>query len=156
MSETVMNNLKQAKKILYENNYTFVLLNGNDTIITSNKKGIIPLMEIIQKNENLLNNSVVADKVIGKAAALLMTGFKVRALYTDLMSQKAIEVLKQSSIIYQYQKCVDYVQNRAKNGQCPMEKLTKDIFDYRIAYQRILQYYKEVLNIDFKKIPADE
>lgn len=153
MSETVINYLEQAKRILHENNYTFVLLNENNTIIASHKRGIMPLMEIIQRDKSVLNNAVIADKVIGKAAALLISGFKVKALYTDLMSRKAIEVLEQTSIIYQYQKCVDYIQNRAKNGQCPMEKLTKDIFDYKTAYQKILDYYREMLNIDFREMP---
>jgi tyrosine-protein phosphatase YwqE len=153
MSETIMNSLEKARKILHENNYTFVLLNDNNTIFTSHKKGIMPLMEIIQREKYILDDAVIADKVIGKAAALLISGFKVKGLYTDLMSQKAKEILELFSIEHQCEALVDYIQNRAKDDQCPMEKLTKDIFDYQTAYQKILDYYKEVLNINFKEIP---
>ena len=154
MSEKILNNLEKAKKILHENNYTFVLLTEKGTVVKSYKRGIMPLMEIIQMDKSILNNAVIADKVIGKASALLISGFKVKALYTDLMSQKAKVVLEMYSVNYQYKTLVDYIQNRDKNGQCPMEKLTKDIFDYKTAYQKILNYYKEVLNIDFKEMPV--
>ena len=143
-----MNALERAKKILHEKNYTFVLLKDSDIIISSHKKGLFPLMEIIRKDGNTLNNAVVADKVIGKAAALLAAGFQVKALYADLISQRAIEVLDQYSVPYQYKECVDSIQNRDKSGQCPIEKLTEDINDYQIAYHQILYYYKEVLKIN--------
>lgn len=152
MSETIMNNIEKVKKILHENNYTFVLLTDKGDVVSSYKRGIMPLMEILQRDKSILNNGAIADKVIGKATALLISGFKVEALYTDLLSQKAKEVLEMYSVNYQYKTLVDYIQNRAKNDQCPMEKLTKDIFDYKTAYQKILDYYKEVLNIDFKKM----
>ena len=153
MSEKIINNLEKAKKILHENNYTFVLLNDNNTTIASHKRGIMPLMEIIHRDKYILNNAVIADKVIGKATALLISGFKVKALYTDLMSQRAKEVLEQFPIEYQCKTFVDYIQNRAKDDQCPMEKLTIDIFDYKTAYQKILGYYREMLNIDFREMP---
>ncbi len=143
-----MSDLKKAKKILHENNYTFVLLKDSDIIITSHKKGIIPLMEIIQKDERILNHAVIADRVIGKAAALLATGYKVKELYADLISQKAKEVLDRFPVVYQFKECVEYIQNRDKSDQCPMEKLTWNMSDYKIAYHHILHYYREVLKID--------
>ena len=143
-----MNNLERAKDILEKKRYTFVLMMDGKIIKTSHKKGIIPFMEMIRDNRELMQGAVIADKVIGKAAALLAVAYKVKQIYTEILSQQAKEVLDQYSVFYQYEKYVDYIQNRSKNGQCPMEKLTKDTNDPKTAYSLILKYYQEVLKID--------
>lgn len=143
-----MNNLERAKDILEENKYTFVLMMDGQIIKTSHKKGIIPLMEMIRDNRDMMQGAVIADKVIGKAAALLAVAYKVKQIYAEILSQQAKEVLDQYSVFYQYEKYVDYIQNRSKSGQCPMEKLTKDTNDPKTAYPLILKYYLEVLKID--------
>ena len=143
-----MNNLERAKDILEKKRYTFVLMMDGKIIKTSHKKGIIPLMEMIRDNRELMQGAVIADKVIGKAAALLAVAYKVKQIYTEILSQQAKEVLDQYSVFYQYGKYVDYIQNRSKSGQCPMEKLTKDTNDPKTAYSLILKYYQEVLKMD--------
>ena len=144
----LMSDLEKAKKILHEKNYTFVLLKDRDIVYTSSKKGIIPLMEIIRKDEHILNQAVIADRVIGKAAALLAAGYQVKELYADLISLQARTILEKNFIPYQFKQCVEYIQNRDKSDLCPMEKLAQDISDYQVAYRKILQFYKEVLEID--------
>ena len=141
-------NLEKAKEILLKNKFTFVLLKDGEILKTSCKKGVIPFIEIIHENDQILENAIIADKVIGKAAALLAAGYKVKAIYSDVMSQQAREVLEYNSIFYLFDRCVDYIKNRDKSCQCPMEKLTENINDPKIAYHRILEYYREVLKMD--------
>jgi len=140
--------LERAKEILLNGKYTFVLLKDGEIIKTSHKKGVIPFMKIIRENDQMLENAVIADKVIGKAAALLAAGRKTKAVYAVVMSQKAKEVFEDHSIFYQFNHCVDYIKNRDKSDQCPMEKLTRELEDPHVAYQRILKYYQEVLKIN--------
>lgn len=143
-----MDNLMQAKNILKRNNYTFVLLVKGKVMKVSRKRGIIPFMEIIRDNPSIIEGAVIADKVIGKAAALLAAQNKLKAIYAEILSKNAKEILDYYSILCQYGSIVDYIQNRTKNDKCPMEKLTKEINDPDIAYLQILQYYKKVLKID--------
>lgn len=146
-----MNDLEKAKNLLKNKQYTFVAVSKGKIITTSHKRGVIPMLEIIRDHQNILAETVIADKIIGKAAALLALGYKVKQIYAEVLSQQAKEVLDQYSIVYQYEKYVVYIQNRSKNGQCPIEKLTQNINDPKIAYFNILQYYREVLNIDLLK-----
>ena len=143
----IMHDLEKVKKRLQSSKYTFVLLQNGEVIKVSDKKGILPFLEMIRDHSDLMEGAALADRVIGKAAALLAAGYKVKAIYSDVMSQQAREVLEQYSIFYQFDRCVDYIKNRHKSSQCPMEKLTEKINDPKIAYHRILQYYKEVLHI---------
>jgi hypothetical protein len=143
-----MSDLEKAKNLLKDKQYSFVALAKGNILKTSHKRGVIPLMEMIRDNRDMMQGAVIADKVIGKAAALLAVAYKVKQVYTEILSQQAKKVLDQYSIFYQYERCVDYIQNRSKSGQCPMEKLTKDTDDPKTAYSLILKYYLEVLKID--------
>jgi hypothetical protein len=143
-----MSDLEKAKNLLKDKQYSFVALAKGNILKTSHKRGVIPLMEMIRDNRDMMQGAVIADKVIGKAAALLAVAYKVKQVYTEILSQQAKKVLDQYSIFYQYERCVDYIQNRSKSGQCPMEKLTKDTNDPKTAYSLILKYYLEVLKID--------
>ncbi|MFW6149491.1 MAG: DUF1893 domain-containing protein [Atribacterota bacterium] len=144
----VIVDLKKAKEILLNSRFTFVLLKDGEIKKTSHKRGVIPFMEIIRENDQILEDAIIADKVIGKATALLAAGHKAKAIYAEIISQKAREILDHYSIYYRFNHCVDYIMNRNKNGQCPMEKLTWELEDPSIAYQNILKYYQEVLKID--------
>ncbi|MDD2352800.1 MAG: DUF1893 domain-containing protein [Atribacterota bacterium] len=143
-----MDNLIKAKNILKKNNYTFVLLANGKTVKVSHKRGIMAFMEIIRDNKKIIEDSIIADKVIGKAAAMLAAQNKVKAIYAEILSRKAKEVLDDYSIFCQYEHIVDFIQNRTKDDKCPMEKLTEHIIDPEIAYMQILQFYLKVLKID--------
>lgn len=144
----IIADLKKAKQVLQDNKFTFVLLKEGEIVKTSYKRGVIPFMLIIRENKQILNNAIVADKVIGKAAALLAAAYKVKAIYAQVISSKAREVLDSHSINYQFREDVDYIINRKRDGQCPLEKLTLDLEDPDLAYENILKYYKEVLKVD--------
>ncbi|MFW6148772.1 MAG: DUF1893 domain-containing protein [Atribacterota bacterium] len=143
-----MSDLEKAKNLLKDKQYSFVALAKGNILKASHKRGVLPLMEMIRDSRDMMQGAVIADKVIGKAAALLAVAYKVKQVYTEILSQQAKKVLDQYSIFYQYERCVDYIQNRSKSGQCPMEKLTKDTNDPKTAYSLILKYYLEVLKID--------
>jgi len=144
----IIEDLKKAKQTLQDSKFTFVLLKEGKIARTSYKRGVIPFMMIIRENRQVLNNAIIADKVIGKAAALLAAAYNVRAIYAEVISSKAREVLDSCSINYQFGESVDYIKNRNKDRQCPIEKLTSELKDPYLAYQQILKFYKEVLKID--------
>lgn len=63
-----MTDLEKAKSLL-KNNITCVLVK-DDNVLSSTKTGIAPVMELIENNVNLEGYSV-ADKIVGKAVAML-------------------------------------------------------------------------------------
>lgn len=140
-----MNDFTRAKEILEKEQFTFVLIKKGRVIKTSHKGGVIPLMEVIRQDDRALDKAIIADKVIGRAAALLAVHYHVKAIYAELISQKAREVLDNHSIFYQFAQCVPYIKNRELNDQCPLEKLTQNISDPAKAYSQILQFYQEIL-----------
>lgn len=42
-------------------------------------------------------------------------------IYTQIISQGAIDILNSHNIKFDYEEIVPYISNRKKDGQCPME-----------------------------------
>lgn len=113
------------------NHSLLVYQKGNITF--QDEHGIKPLL--IQIDKKGLKKAVVVDKVIGKAAALLMVYGKVKQVHTDIIAKDAITVFEKYKIKYSYNKVVDYILNVKKDGLCPMEQKVKNIDSPKKAYK---------------------
>ena len=72
-------------------------------------------------------DAALADKVIGRAAALLARLMGVRALYAPVISRGALEELNRAGIDAGCETTVEAIRNRAGTGLCPMEQLSKGV-----------------------------
>ena len=129
-------NLEKAKMLLQRTNSTCVLCN-EDIILTDNRRGVRPLLDLLQANTDVAGFSA-ADKVVGKAAAFLYCLMKIRCLHARVISQPALEVLQQAGIETTYDELVPAIRNRTGDGYCPMESAVWDIKDPHQALQAIL------------------
>lgn len=119
-----MNNLKLAKSTLFENEYSIVVVKENEIVYKSESKGLQSLISLYKNDVNTLENSSIADKVIGRAAALILVDSNIKEVYADLISQNAIDILDKSNIPYEYKAQVKEIRNRDNTGMCPMEELS--------------------------------
>lgn len=108
-----------------------VYKDGNITF--QDEHGIQPLL--IQIKKKGLKNAVAVDKVIGKAAALLMVYGKVKQVHTNIIAKDAIPVFEKYKVEYSYNEIVDYIQNDRKDGMCPMEQKVLNINSPKKAYK---------------------
>lgn len=90
-----MNDIEKAKAKLVGN--TTCVLVKEDKIILSKDKGIAPILNLLNAGENL-ENFTLADRIVGKAVALLVVYAKIREVYAEVLSEKGEEVLKKSTI----------------------------------------------------------
>ena len=128
-----MISLQQAKKLLLnDSNLTCVLVNDTQTL-TASERGIKPVLQWLAQIPSPLAGAFVADKVVGKAAALLFVHGGIKALYTQTISQPALEVLEQHNIVLR-------IKNRAGDGLCPMESRVWEIDDPLAAYEALKNY----------------
>lgn len=137
-----MTNLEKAKSVLGGSEYTLVLCNG-DTLYTSAKRGVIPMLEFIDSKTNLKGFSA-ADKVVGKAAAALFAHAEVYEIHTDVISKPAADFLCAKGITFTYNSLVDNIINRKGDGICPMEQVTADIDDTNEAIAAIRKRLEEL------------
>ena len=121
-----MNDIEKVKEKLYSTNASLVVLYKNDNCKEYYSSGIKDISAILKENKEALKNTTIADKVIGKVAASILTLAGVKEIYADTISEIAIPVLESNNIKYTYKNKVEYIQNRDKTGMCPMENKFKD------------------------------
>ncbi len=120
----MMEALEQAKKILAEEDCTCVIC-GEGAVYRSNRRGVAPLLELLDQGVDVSGFSA-ADRVVGKATAFLYGLLRVRKVHARVMSKPAAKVLQELEIDHSWDELVDGIQNRQKNGPCPMEFATRD------------------------------
>ncbi len=141
-----MDYMNQAKKTLTYKGLTCVAINEHMQY-ESKKKGIAPLYDPMEKKYDFFKGCDVADRVIGKAAAMLLIRGKIKKLHAHLMSEHAIQLLDQYHIPYTYDKKVPFIQNREGTGMCPMEEAVLSISNIEEGYKAITEKRLLLLNI---------
>ena len=130
-----MTNIEKAKEIFKRDNYTCVLC--KDKIIhTSKLRGISPMVEFINNGVNLKGFSA-ADKIVGKAAAMLFILAEVSEVYANVMSEQAVKVFSKYGVRYSYDTLTDVIVNQVGTDLCPMEKAVMSIDEPTHAFESI-------------------
>ena len=119
-----MNDIELAKNLLDNEQRALVIVKDGKVLFSVDGKGIKPIYTAFNELKDELKGSSVADKVIGKAAAMIYEHAAIKELSTKLISENAISVLGNTSIIYEYEKSVPYIKNRDQSGMCPVETLS--------------------------------
>ena len=129
-----MKDVLKAKELLKDEK-TLVFVK-NDKIIDSTLSGVKPLIGFLSDGVDL-NGFSLADKIVGKAQAMLACKAGIVEVYAKIMSKAGEEILKKNNIPYSYDTLVDEIINRKGDDICPMEKTVKDINDLDEAYKAL-------------------
>ena len=139
------NNLEKAIKILEEEKDLTLVLVLNEDIYKSSEKGIKSLLQLLNSGKNYLNYSA-ADKIVGKAAAMLYKLLNVNDIYGEVMSIRAINFLEQNNINFKYKIKTKEIINRKGTGICPMEQTVLNIENPTEAKKLLENKLKELIN----------
>ena len=116
------------------NGHTCVIRISDGELLTSDEHGIRPPLFWLRENPDILRGADVADKVIGKAAALLFAYGGVRSVWAARMSEAARDFLRAARIAFDYEELVPAILNRDGTGLCPMEQRAIGIDDPAQAF----------------------
>ena len=139
-----MNKLRYAKDKLKSDGYSLVILADCNTI-TSRSRGISPLLEALEAAKET-GDITAADKIVGKAAAMLYVLMGAKAVYAEVMSRSAKALLEQYGIEAAYDVLVENIINRRGDGLCPMEEAVRELDDPQQAKAAILQKLEQLKN----------
>lgn len=120
---------------LKTNNYAILASNG----YFSFDNGIKPVISKLNENIEYFKGLTVADKIIGKASAMLLCLSGVKEVYCTVLSKAGEQVLKKYGVTYHYENMTEIIINRKGDDMCPMEKTVKDIDDLMQAYNALNQ-----------------
>jgi len=102
-----------------------------ERIFCSHGKWLYPLfeLEVLLENKQLdVQEIIVHDKIIGRAAALILMHLGVRVIHAEILSRPGMAILDLFNIDYVYNSLVDRVA-------CKTEELLEGENDPKNAYQ---------------------
>lgn len=144
---------EQMEQILHHGQ-SIALIKNNNVIYTDRSRGVMPLLKLLADQPELLQDAVVVDKIIGKAAAMLLTLGGVKEIHTYMLSRSGREFLEKHGIPVTAQCEIDMIQNRQKNGICPFEKSVLDTDDLEEAHERLQATARRLMALGQKKAAA--
>jgi hypothetical protein len=109
---------------------TLALYRGQDVLFSSSGKWLHPLFEL---EEFLASSGLdpaglrVRDKIVGKAAALLLIRLGLRQVDAGVLSSRARGVLDRHAVLYSFETLVQSIA-------CRTEEILKEIDDPEEAY----------------------
>ena len=130
---------QDAINTLHRENCSWVILKDKELTIYKGP-GISDLLRLLKTEPYTLKGAFVADKVIGKAAAALLILGEVDSIYTDLISDGAIELLRKSPVKVSFSERVSIIMNRSKVNICPMENVCSVANSPQECYERINEF----------------
>lgn len=108
--------------------YTLALSDGTETL-TDSRRGIRPLMDLYDSGKSV-RGWQAADKIVGRAAAILYSRLGVAGVYASVISKDALSVLRGCGIAVEYGVLTERIINRSGTGICPMEETISGISDF--------------------------
>lgn len=126
-----MTDLEKAAGLLANGEDTCVLCRG-DVVYSSRMRGVKYLMQLIETGKDIAGFSA-ADKVVGKATAMLFVLSGVRAVHAAVISEAAQHMLDRYKISYTFDTYTERIINRAGTGMCPMEQAVWELDDPALA-----------------------
>lgn len=119
----------EAKKLIKDGKVECAIVNGNKIVAQERGHGVSPLLVIYDAHRQAMRGATVVDKVIGRAAAMIAISGKVAHVHGELMSEDAVELLKDNDITSSYTKLVPRILNKKMDGLCPLEQSVLGITD---------------------------
>ena len=135
-----MNDLELAKEELKKEGCTFAAAKDGE-VISSEKRGVVPLLEMLDSVHEGKGVSYAgwscADKVAGKAPAIIYVLLGVKEVYARVMTREAMRILGSAGISFTCDISAETIQNRQGTGMCPMEDAVSGIEDPEAAVPAI-------------------
>jgi hypothetical protein len=140
-----MGDLDIAKSRLYKKEFTLVVVKNGKVLFETRSHRIAGFLSAIEQLDATLEGATVADRVAGKAVALLCVYAGISNMYAGVLSRKAKAVFEEYGISCEWKELVDNILDLNRNGVCPFEKAAADISDPEQAYaafKKLLKSFK--------------
>ena len=111
-----------AKEQLLQNSLTICIVREGKVVCKATSHGISGFLSALERFEDQVEAAAVADKVVGKAIALLCVYARVKAVYTLTLSRGARKTFAEYSIHAEWDDLVETVLGTDKSRDLPVRR----------------------------------
>ena len=136
-----MNDLETARNNLRRKGLTLAIVKNGEVLFETRSHRISGFLNAVENLGDQLRNASLADKVAGKAVALLCVYAGISAVYAETLSGKAKIVLEKNGIHTEWKELVDNILDLNRSDVCPFEKTAEKTSDPKDAFKafKVLQ-----------------
>ena len=137
-----MNDLEIAIARLRKERVAIAIVKNGEVLFETRSRRISGFLEAIDRLDGQLESSSIADRVAGKAVALLCVYIDAKAVYSDVLGKQARIVLDEHGVKCSWRDLVENILNSDRSDLCPFEKAAETISDPSEAYCTFLKLQK--------------
>ena len=142
--QEIIDDMERAREILLATDCSIVVVKDGDILAKKQGEGIKPILDTIEELEQKMKGSIIGDRILGKASALLCVYSKASGVYSRQATKTAIAVLIRAGIPGQADEMIPYIKNRSRDGLCPFEKMLLDTDSPKEAYKILKKTLNEI------------
>lgn len=135
ITDEIMKDIHLAQEMISTSNNSIVIVKNNEILAKKIGKGLKPLIEVINELGKDINGSVIGDKILGKASALLCVYSGAKGVYSPQSTIIAIAILLKNNIPSKIDKIIPFIENKMGDDICPFEKMIKNVESPKDAYE---------------------
>ena len=143
VDEETINDMELAREVISTTDYSIVVIGYGKIWKQKKGEGIRPILETIEEMGEDIYDSVIGDRILGKASALLCRYAKAQAVYSPQGTKTGIALLIMGGIPCQVDELIPQIMNRNGDDICPFEKMLKDVTSpeeaYKILKEKVLK-----------------
>ena len=107
--EEIINDMDKAREVLSTTDCSIVVVKNDSILIKKQGNGIKPILEAIEELGQEIKDSIIGDRILGKASALLCVYAKASGVYSRQSTKTAIAVLMRAGIPSQTDEMIPYI-----------------------------------------------
>ena len=136
------NVFEEAKGLIKSEKASCVVIKSDEIVAVLDGRGVSPLLSLYNAEFDKLKGAFVVDRIIGKAAAMILVLGGVIKAYGEIMSVPAYNYLSKNCVEVSYGTCIDAISARDGKGICPIEKSVLDVEEPREGLTKIVETIK--------------
>lgn len=129
--------VSDAIDLIREGKAGLAVLQEGRIVYQAQNPGIRDALWLHDEQPELLRGAIIADRIIGRAAAMLFADGGALAVYGDVMDRDADLELRSKGVQTRANTLTERIINRAGSDICPMEKAILGVTDPDEAIARL-------------------
>ena len=132
-----MDDLELAENELKSRKTNIVIVKNGAVLYQSTASGMKGLLQAIEEYDRDLAGTAVADKIVGRAAAMLCVYSRVKSVFAITMTEGALRLLTNNRVANKFERYVRRLMNSQGTDICPFERAIRDIDDPKEAFKKL-------------------
>jgi len=142
VNEEVVKDLELAREILSTTDCSIVVISYGKIWKEQTGEGIRPILETIEEMGEDIHGSIIGDRILGRASALLCRYAKAQGVYSPQGTKTGIALLIMGGVPCQVDELIPFIKNGPGDELCPFEKMLEDVIlpdeAYKILKEKVI------------------